>query len=102
MLAVGHSDDDVEVYDNWEGSPGASVVAAGETTTREGRLLSWANEIEALFASQASFLWACNQLMGAFIDLPAQHAAKAGLLRMMVKIIKPNLAVELMAGRAVA
>ena len=55
VLAVGHADDDVEVYDNWEASPGASVVAAGGTSTREGRLLSWATEIESLFASQVGF-----------------------------------------------
>ena len=54
VLAVGHGDDDVEVFDNWESAPGASVVAAGETSTREGRLLNWANEIESLFASQVS------------------------------------------------
>jgi len=52
VLAVGHSDGNVEVFDNWESSPGASVLAAGEKTTREGRLLSWANEIESLFSSQ--------------------------------------------------
>ena len=55
VLAVGHADDDVEVYDNWEAAPGASVVAAGASTTREGRLLSWATEIESLFASQVGF-----------------------------------------------
>lgn len=52
VLAVGHKDDDVEVYDTWEATPQCSVVAGGATTTREGRLLSWASEIESLFASQ--------------------------------------------------
>lgn len=52
VLAVGHSDDNLEVFDTWESGPGAAVVAAGEKTTREGRMLSWANEVEALFASQ--------------------------------------------------
>jgi hypothetical protein len=57
VLAVGHSDANVEVFDNWESSPGASVLAGGKTTTREGRLLSWANEIESLFSSQVTRTW---------------------------------------------
>lgn len=56
VLAVGHADDEVEVYDNWEASPGSSVVAGGATTTREGRLLSWAGEIESLFSAQVPCL----------------------------------------------
>lgn len=56
VLAVGHSDGNVEVFDNWESSPGASVLAGGEKTTREGRLLAWATEIESLFSSQRSEL----------------------------------------------
>ena len=33
-------------------SPGAAVVANGQSATREGRLLSWADEISALVATQ--------------------------------------------------
>ena len=54
VLAVGHADDNLEVFDTWESGPGAAVVAAGEKTTREGRMLSWANEVESLFAAQVS------------------------------------------------
>lgn len=42
----------VQVVDNWEGAPGAVVVVAGRAATREGRLLAWANEMEATIASQ--------------------------------------------------
>lgn len=52
VLAVGHADDNLEVFDTWESGPGSAVVAAGEHTTREGRMLSWAKEVETLFASQ--------------------------------------------------
>lgn len=45
----------MQVFDNWESSPGASVLAGGEKTTREGRLLAWATEIESLFSSQVSW-----------------------------------------------
>lgn len=52
VLAVGHTDDNVEVFDTWESGPGAAVMAAGESSTREGRMLAWATEVETLFASQ--------------------------------------------------
>ncbi len=42
----------MQVVDNWEGAPGAVVVVAGRAATREGRLLAWANEMEATIASQ--------------------------------------------------
>jgi len=40
--------------DNWEGQPGAAVVAQGASVTRERRLLDWANEMEALVTTQVS------------------------------------------------
>ncbi|GAB4813201.1 hypothetical protein N2152v2_000247 [Parachlorella kessleri] len=53
VLAVRQSDDFVEVFDNWGGDPGAKVVSdGGPPATREGRLLSWAGEIEAQVATQ--------------------------------------------------
>lgn len=35
-----------------EGQPGAAVVAGGRSSTRENRLLSWAEEIESIVAVQ--------------------------------------------------
>ena len=52
VLALAHEEQVVEVYDNWEGQPGASVVSGGNKATREGQLLSWATEIEALVSTQ--------------------------------------------------
>lgn len=40
--------------DNWEGQPGAAVVAQGASVTRERRLLDWANEMEALVTTQVT------------------------------------------------
>ena len=62
VLAVGHADDNIEVFDTWESGPGAAVIAAGEETTREGRMLSWANEVESLFASQVGARTLCQAL----------------------------------------
>ncbi|KAK9846893.1 hypothetical protein WJX84_008768 [Apatococcus fuscideae] len=56
VLALAHEEQVVEVYDNWEGQPGASVISGGNKATREGRLLSWATEIEALVSSQRNEL----------------------------------------------
>ena len=42
----------VEVCDNWAGGPGAAVIAAGKSSTRENRLIAWAEDIEALVTSQ--------------------------------------------------
>lgn len=53
VLALRQADDVVDVYDNWGGNPGAQVIAAGAAPmTRESRLLSWANELEAQVAGQ--------------------------------------------------
>lgn len=53
VLALQHSDDAIDVYDNWTCSPGAQVVSPGAApVTRENRLLAWANEIEAQVSTQ--------------------------------------------------
>ncbi|KAK9804633.1 hypothetical protein WJX73_001406 [Symbiochloris irregularis] len=52
VLALRQDDREVEVYDNWAGGPGAAVIAAGKSTTRENRLVAWAEDIERLVASQ--------------------------------------------------
>ena len=46
----------VEVHDNWAGSPGATVVAAGESKTREGRLIDWADDVDKIFVAQVAAL----------------------------------------------
>ncbi len=43
-----------QVFDNWEGQPGAAVVSEGASATRERRLLDWANEMETLVTTQVS------------------------------------------------
>lgn len=53
VLAVSESDEDVEVHDNWGGSPGAKVVSGGNLpVTREKKLLSWATELETSVIQQ--------------------------------------------------
>ena len=42
----------LQVMDNWEGQPGAAVVAPGGTASRERRLLDWANDMEVLVNAQ--------------------------------------------------
>ena len=42
----------MQVMDNWEGQPGAAVLAKGATASRERRLLEWANDMEALVNTQ--------------------------------------------------
>lgn len=44
----------LQVMDNWEGQPGAAVVAPSGTASRERRLLDWANDMEALVNTQVS------------------------------------------------
>lgn len=48
-----------QVYDSWDASPGAKVIAGGLVSTRENRLLNWAKEIEALVHEQACGLMSC-------------------------------------------
>jgi hypothetical protein len=50
----------LQVFDNWEGQPGAAVVSEGASATRERRLLDWANEMEALVSTQASSREGCH------------------------------------------
>ncbi|KXZ45404.1 hypothetical protein GPECTOR_55g310 [Gonium pectorale] len=47
VLAIGDQDEQgVEVLDNWHNNPGqASLVANGQTMTRENKLQAWANEM---------------------------------------------------------
>eukprot|EP00884_Botryococcus_braunii_P010877 jgi/Botrbrau1/19791/Bobra.0124s0039.1 len=52
VLALKVDDSDINVYDNWEGSPGAKVMVGGTALSREKRLLTWAQEIEALVHEQ--------------------------------------------------
>jgi len=53
VLAVSESDEDVEVHDNWGGSPGAKVMSGGNLpVTREKKLLSWATELESSVIQQ--------------------------------------------------
>ena len=50
----------LQVMDNWEGQPGAAVVAPSGTASRERRLLEWANDMEALVNTQVS-IYVCTQ-----------------------------------------
>ena len=53
VLAISESDEDVEVHDNWGGSPGAKVMSGGNLpVTREKKLLSWATELETSVIQQ--------------------------------------------------
>lgn len=46
VLAIGDSDEQgVEVQDNWNNAPGASVTSAGQSVTRENKLQMWADEM---------------------------------------------------------
>ncbi len=47
----------LQVMDNWEGQPGAAVVAPGGTASRERRLLDWANDMEVLVNTQVCQCW---------------------------------------------
>ena len=62
----------LQVMDNWEGQPGAAVVAPSGTASRERRLLDWANDMEALVNTQVSICvwrtqpriyWACRRAL---------------------------------------
>jgi len=52
VLAVQAGERTVEVFDNWTGQPGAAVVADGTQSTREGRLLAWADGLSSQVESQ--------------------------------------------------
>lgn len=42
----------LQVMDNWQGQPGAAVIAPGGTASKERRLLDWANDMEAIVNTQ--------------------------------------------------
>jgi len=53
VLAIADSDEEVEVHDNWGGSPGAKVMSGGNLpVTREKKLLAWATELESSVVAQ--------------------------------------------------
>lgn len=52
VLAIKQDETELEVFDNWEGQPGAAVTAGGQSSTRESKLLAWATDIEAQLESQ--------------------------------------------------
>jgi hypothetical protein len=45
-----------QVEDNWEGSPGASVQSGDLKSTRETRLLTWANDIAESYNFQVCIM----------------------------------------------
>ena len=48
VLAIGMTDKEMKVADNWEGSPGATVTSRGKgISTKEERLLDWAAEMKS-------------------------------------------------------
>ncbi|KAL0046174.1 hypothetical protein WJX82_004787 [Trebouxia sp. C0006] len=52
VLAIQQDEPELEVFDNWEGQPGAAVMAGGKSSTRESKLLAWATDIEAQLGLQ--------------------------------------------------
>jgi hypothetical protein len=80
----------VQVLDNWEGSPGAAVVAGGVATTREARLAAWAGSVAA----------ARGELSGARLAL-ATAAAAAAAAREQATALRAALA-DAEAGRLAA
>lgn len=52
VLAIKQDEPELEVFDNWEGQPGAAVMAGGKSSTRESKLLAWATDIEAQLGLQ--------------------------------------------------
>ena len=48
-----------QVMDNWEGQPGAAVLAKGASASRERRLLEWANDMEAIVNTQVCAFLLC-------------------------------------------
>ncbi|CAD7704808.1 unnamed protein product [Ostreobium quekettii] len=93
VLAVGMAKDDIDVFDNWEGHPGASVISGGNVTTREKCLLQWATEIESHLVSSASSLQK--------ITLKLQEAQEAAqVARQESARLRAELRVESVARRA--
>ncbi|KAL0017961.1 hypothetical protein WJX77_011475 [Trebouxia sp. C0004] len=52
VLAIKQDEPELAVFDNWEGQPGAAVMAGGKSSTRESKLLAWATDIEAQLGLQ--------------------------------------------------
>ena len=50
--------------DNWQGQPGAAVIAPGGTASKERRLLEWANDMEAIVNTQVCEPLPCSVIMG--------------------------------------
>ena len=50
----------LQVMDNWQGQPGAAVIAPGGSASKERRLLDWANDMEAIVNTQVSEPLPCN------------------------------------------
>lgn len=55
-ITRGHPTCGVQVDDNWEGSPGASVQSGDIKSTRENRLLTWANDIAESYNFQVGMV----------------------------------------------
>lgn len=93
VLAVTIDKEDIDVFDNWEGLPGASVISGGDVTTREKCLLSWATEMERHLKSSASSLQK--------VTLRLQEAQEAAqLARQESSRLRAELRVESVARRA--
>jgi len=57
ILAVGLTDTDMVVGDNWEGSPGARVTSKGKgMSTKEERLLDWAEEVKSMSSDNTALV----------------------------------------------
>ncbi|KAK9802867.1 hypothetical protein WJX72_002038 [[Myrmecia] bisecta] len=88
VLALKHDEAEVEVYDNWGGQPGAAVVAGGHASTRENRLLTWANEIEALVASQRGELRRSRMELAAAQEEARESREEARRLRAELALVE--------------
>ena len=102
VLAVGDpsapsssSSQTLELYDNWEGAPGAAVVAPdGVAGTREGRLAEWASSVSSSLATARA------DLRSARLELAAA-TSDAAAARAEAEEVKAALA-EAEAGRVAA
>lgn len=57
VLAIGLTDTDMVVGDNWEGSPGARVTSKGKgISTKEERLLDWAEEVKSMTSDNTALV----------------------------------------------
>lgn len=84
VLAVKAGEESIEVMDNWEGQPGAAVVAPSGTASRERRLLDWANDMEALVNTQR------NDLRRARMELAAA-TEDANQARQELRVVRAEL-----------